>query len=324
LSGHDQRLSTLRLKTTTGARPQECKAKHFKRQCPPPPYLGPMKTLALSLLLLLFACGAPDSGSEPQSAIMAAPADTAPSEPAIAPAAPPKDSFVTAPIIPSYQYLTGKFDPAKHPDFVPVAAKYTDGDPYLLHQETYAHFEAMHAAALADGVELIMVSATRNFKRQKQIWEAKWNGQRKIENGKKANVAYPNPTDRARAILRYSSMPGTSRHHWGTDIDLNALNNEFFAAGKGKKIYAWLTANGAKFGFCQPYTPKGDARPNGYEEERWHWSYLPIATQLTDYATTALEDGDISGFEGAEAAVGIGILENYVLGVNTACLKAKE
>jgi LAS superfamily LD-carboxypeptidase LdcB len=283
-----------------------------------------MKIFALPLSVLLCACGGAATGSETRSASVTMPADTAPPKPGIAPAAPPKDSFVTAPAIPSYQYLTGKFDPAKHPDFVPVAAKYTDGDPYLLHQDTYAAFERMHAAALADGVELIMVSATRNFARQKQIWEAKWNGQRKIENGKQANVAYPAPTDRARAILRYSSMPGTSRHHWGTDIDLNALNNEFFDDGKGKKIHAWLTRNGPKFGFCQPYTPKGDARPNGYEEERWHWSYLPVATQLTNYATTALEDADISGFDGAEAAVGIGVLANYVLGINRECLETRN
>jgi len=278
-----------------------------------------MKIFALALCLLFVACGTTDSGSETATAALTMVSDTAPPKPAPA-AAPPKDSFVDAPSVPGYQYLTGRFDPARHSDFVPVAARYTDGDPYLLHRETYAAFEAMHAAAMTAGIELIMVSATRNFDRQKQIWEAKWNGRRKIENGKRANVAYPDPTDRARAILRYSSMPGTSRHHWGTDIDLNALNNEFFDDGEGKKIHVWLTENGPTFGFCQPYSPKGEARPNGYEEERWHWSYLPLATRLTDYATTALGDDDISGFDGAEAAAGIGILENYVLGISRECL----
>ena len=32
-------------------------------------------------------------------------------------------------------------------------------------------------------------------------------------------------------------MPSTSRHHWGTDLDLNNLNNSYFTSGKGKKIY---------------------------------------------------------------------------------------
>ncbi|MEM6771314.1 MAG: D-alanyl-D-alanine carboxypeptidase family protein, partial [Bacteroidota bacterium] len=174
----------------------------------------------LLLTLLFFACGATDL--PPQEVDMGAtpaPAEPVPN-PAPAPAPPPavltNDSF---PAIPSLQYLTGRFDPTIHPDFVKVAAKYTDGDPYVLHKDTYAAFEAMHAAAATDGVKLIMVSATRNFKRQRQIWEAKWNGQRLLEGKDKANEVYPDPADRARAILRYSSMPGTSRHHWGTDID---------------------------------------------------------------------------------------------------------
>jgi LAS superfamily LD-carboxypeptidase LdcB len=232
---------------------------------------------------------------------------------------PPNVSLDSVPRIPSYAYLTGKFEPSQHPDFVPVANRYTDGDPYVLHRDTYAAFERMHAAALADGVDLRIVSATRNFERQKQIWEAKWNGRRLLEGREKADEVYPDPADRARAILRYSSMPGTSRHHWGTDIDLNALTNAFFDAGEGKRIYDWLTTHAADYGFCQPYTPKGSERPNGYEEERWHWSYLPLATRLTDYAATELRDEDISGFAGAAAAPRIAVIENYVLGINPAC-----
>lgn len=281
----------------------------------------------LPFLLFLSACGTPPndeattSTSESDATSPAVP--TIP-EPAAAPLyndtlVQPELANPDAPKIPSLAYLTGRFDPGNHPDFVKVAAKYTDGDPYVLHKETYASFEKMHAAATADGVKLVMVSATRNFARQKQIWEAKWNGQRLLEGKEKADEVYPDPADRARAILRYSSMPGTSRHHWGTDIDLNDLVNSYFAEGEGKKVYDWLTANAAAYGFCQPYTPKGEARPDGYEEEKWHWSYLPVATQLTDYAIANLKDNDISGFAGAESAPQIGILENYVLGINLAC-----
>lgn len=285
-----------------------------------------MKLLPLALLLLLFACSpsAPNSETKPVEATLPAPL-APPTSPA--PAPPPPDTLpepaITnpdAPAIPSQAYLTGKFDPIKHPDFVKVAAKYTDGDPYVLHHDTYAGFEAMYAAAKADGVKLVIVSATRNFKRQKQIWEAKWKGQRLLEGKEKANEVYPKPADRARAILRYSSMPGTSRHHWGTDLDLNALNNKYFKLGEGKKVYDWLTDNAATYGFCQPYTPKGIERPQGYEEERWHWSYLPIATQLTNYAVSQMKDADIAGFAGAEAAPEINVIKNYVLGINTECL----
>ena len=280
----------------------------------------------LLLLLPLFACtstpfGGADAGAEMGennvSRTRQALDTVAPSPVNFAPATAPYDTL--RPPLPSYEYLTGKFDPAQHPDFVKVAARYTDGDPYLLHRETYAAFERMHAAAKADGVTLTMVSATRNFARQRQIWEAKWTGKRLLEGTEKADVVYPDPADRARAILRYSSMPGTSRHHWGTDIDLNNLNNPYFASGWGLRVYEWLTANAATYGFCQPYTPKGPARPDGYEEEKWHWSYLPLATRLTDYAATELRNTDISGFQGAEAAGRIDVLNKYVLGINRAC-----
>ena len=268
-------------------------------------------------LSVLIGCTTSPSPVAEAETAPPSPSMTAPAPPPDFDAAPPRSDSV--PAIPSYAYLTGKFDPADHPAFVKVAGKYTDGDPYLLHRATYAAFERMHAAAEADGVNLIIVSATRNFARQKQIWEAKWRGQRLLEGREKADEVYPDAADRARAILRYSSMPGTSRHHWGTDIDLNQLTNSYFDSGEGKRIYDWLTTHAADYGFCQPYTPKGSARPTGYEEERWHWSYLPLATQLTDYAATQLEDSDISGFDGAEAAGRIAVVREYVLGINPDC-----
>lgn len=274
--------------------------------------------------LLWGACTAappPEAATPPSAAVRAtAPADTTP--PPAAPLTdtlPPAPATSAAPPIPSRPYLTGRFDPTVHPDFVPVAARYTDGDPYVLHRETYAAFEKMHAAAARAGVRLTIVSATRNFARQKQIWEAKWYGRRLLEGKEKADEVYPDPAERARAILRYSSMPGTSRHHWGTDIDLNALTNDYFAYGEGQQVYEWLVAHAATYGFCQPYSPKGPERPHGYEEERWHWSYLPLATRLTDYAATQLRDEDINGFAGAEAAPLLGILQHYVLGIRPAC-----
>lgn len=273
-----------------------------------------MKYLLPALLFICVACSSGSDAAIVEEAVTDSAVDTLPPP---RPIIDPADTTVFG--IPPYEYLTGKFDPAGHPDFVKVADKYTDGDPYLLHKDTYAAFEEMHAAAMADSVRLIMVSATRNFRRQRQIWEAKWNGSRLLEGKEKATAVYPDPADRARAILRYSSMPGTSRHHWGTDIDLNALTNNFFDAGEGKRIYAWLVAHAHEYGFCQPYTPKGPDRPQGYEEEKWHWSYLPLATMLTDFAASALQDEDISGFAGAEAAPQIGVLENYVLGINPVC-----
>lgn len=217
-------------------------------------------------------------------------------------------------------YLRGHFNPVKHPDFVKVDPAYTDKEQtYYLHKQTWKAFKAMADAAKKDSIDLVLRSATRNFNRQKMIWEGKWTGSRLIEGGENAAKKYPDPKTRALKILLYSSMPGTSRHHWGTDIDLNSFVNSYFEKGKGARIYSWLTSNAASFGFCQPYTEKGESRPHGYEEERWHWSYLPLARQLTELAKRELNDAEITGFKGSEVAEAIGVVEKYVLGISHAC-----
>jgi len=216
----------------------------------------------------------------------------------------------------SMEYLMGQFDPAEHAAFVQVDEAFANRPGMYLRKETYEAFQAMHKAALADGINLRIVSATRNFYSQKSIWEGKWTGQRKIENGKDASQVYPEPKQRALKILEYSSMPGSSRHHWGTDIDLNQLTNAWFERGEGKKIYAWLTENAVSYGFCQPYSA---GRPYGYNEERWHWSYMPLSRPLTAFAEHFMRDTMISGFKGAEVASEIGVVEKYVLGINPAC-----
>jgi D-alanyl-D-alanine carboxypeptidase len=217
-------------------------------------------------------------------------------------------------------YLMGKFDPVKHPAFVKIAPPYADNNERYLRKDTYEAFQQMHAAAQKEGIKLTIISATRNFEAQKGIWEAKWTGERLVDD-EDISQTIPAPRQRALKILEYSSMPGSSRHHWGTDIDLNNLSDAHFQNGEGKKVYQWLRAHAHEYGFCQPYSPKGADRPAGYNEEKWHWSYMPISKKLTALAAQKLEDNMIDGFKGAEAAKSIGIVEKYVLGINQECLE---
>ncbi len=214
-------------------------------------------------------------------------------------------------------YLMGKFDPAIHPDFTMLEDRYATRKEMYLRKDTYQAFKGMHAAAQADGIRLEIWSATRNFDYQKAIWQAKWTGSRRLSNGENAAAAYPDPVDRARKILEYSSMPGTSRHHWGTDIDLNALNNAYFESGVGKAVYEWLQTHAADHGFCQPYTA---GRRHGYLEEKWHWTYLPVANICTRRAKKIFRADAIEGFSGAEAAVTLKMVDHYVLGIHPTCL----
>ena len=215
-------------------------------------------------------------------------------------------------------YLLGKFDPAKKKNFVKIDSKYTKNRRLYLRQETYEAFIRMHDAALQSGVKLIIISATRNFNAQKYIWEGKWSGRTPVD-GKNLAETVSHPAERARIILRFSSMPGTSRHHWGTDIDLNSLNNDYFLTEKGKKIYTWLTKNASNYGFCQTYTPKDPTRPTGYEEEKWHWSYLPLARPFLEQYAQKVRYDDIKGFLGWETAKVLKVIEDYVQSINKNC-----
>jgi LAS superfamily LD-carboxypeptidase LdcB len=180
-------------------------------------------------------------------------------------------------MIPVFNYVTGRFNPANHPLFInldktdiPVSRK-----GQYLRKETAESLSLMLRDFKKDNpkIKISVISATRNFISQKTIWEEKWTGKRKI-SGAPSISEIKDPAKKGELILQYSSMPGTSRHHWGTDFDINQLNNEYYTKGEGKAIYNWLVNNAAKYGFYQPYTTGRDA---GYKEEKWHWSYLPLS-----------------------------------------------
>ncbi len=213
-------------------------------------------------------------------------------------------------------FLMGKAGVEKH--FTTIDPRYASRKGMKLDPRAYEAFKRMHAAARKEGIKLVIKSATRNFNYQKGIWERKWTGARKVD-GKNLSKAIPDRVTRALKILENSSMPGSSRHHWGTDIDLNSFNNSYFRSGKGKREYDWLVANAATYGFCQPYTAKGPGRDTGYNEERWHWTYMPLSQRYTRDAGVFLNDTLFKGFKGAETAQQIKIVENYVLGINPDC-----
>ena len=216
-------------------------------------------------------------------------------------------------------YIMGRFEPKGSSDFVVIPLEYADREGMLLRKETFNDFVKMHKAATAAGIKLVVRSATRNFDYQKGIWERKWTGKTKLSDGTDVSSDISSPKEKALRILEYSSMPGTSRHHWGTDIDLNSFDNDWFRSGEGLKIYNWLIENAHKYGFCQPYTEKGKDRMHGYNEEKWHWSYMPLSQEFTRLAEEELSDEMITGFLGAEQAKEIGVIEKYILGINKSC-----
>jgi len=214
-------------------------------------------------------------------------------------------------------YIMGQFEPDQHDDFVLISSQYASRAGMYLRKQAFEDFLRMYEHASSEGINFTIRSATRNFEYQRGIWERKWTGETMLSDGTAASDI-EDIVSRAKKILLYSSMPSTSRHHWGTDIDLNSFDNRYFESGQGLKEYNWLLEHAETYGFCQPYTDKSGGR-TGYEEEKWHWTYMPLSEDLTDYAATYLTDEMISGFLGSEAAPEIKVVKNYVLGINGRC-----
>ncbi len=159
--------------------------------------------------------------------------------------------------------------------------------PCALHTHVVAPFLNLRRAALAAGFDLMPASSFRDFARQLAIWNAKYSGTMPIydASGRAIEAERLTPPERVTAILQWSALPGASRHHWGTDLDLidrNAVGAsyrvqltaaEFTAPGPFAALAQWLEANAARFGFFRPY--RGVL--SGVRPEPWHFSFAPVA-----------------------------------------------
>jgi len=218
-------------------------------------------------------------------------------------------------------YLMGKFDPAQRADFILVPEQYTifDVNDMYLRRETFEAFLVMQSAAERDGIELRITSATRNFDSQQKLWNERWSQVTVVE---KQNINTNNPDDFSvfKKILEYVAVPGTSRHHWGTDVDLNGANLPYFTTETGIREYMWLVKNAGTFGFCQTYRAREFDKRTGYNEEKWHWSYLPLAGIFTQDYKRLIKNEDINGFLGDEYVLGQDLVNQYALNINPECI----
>ncbi len=219
-------------------------------------------------------------------------------------------------------YLAGSYNPEKLKCFVNpcVIGIPCDDKKHYLREEAAAALKKMLSEFRKDhpNIKITVRSSFRSFYDQKYIWNSKFDGSTLV-SGKNLSREFKNHEARSREILKYSSMPGTSRHHWGTDFDINYLYNDYYNTGEGRIIYEWLKKNAGRFGYCQPYTA---GRSGGYSEEKWHWSYRPLSEIfINDY--NRLFDKDIkrfirkSGFSGIESSINNAL--EYVNEINGDC-----
>jgi LAS superfamily LD-carboxypeptidase LdcB len=158
-----------------------------------------------------------------------------------------------------------------------------------LHRLVMPRFLALREAAAVDGIDLQPLSSYRDFDRQLTIWNEKCRGQRPLlgAHGQPLDVQQLDEAQLIEAILLWSALPGTSRHHWGTDLDVvdaaampagyvpQLVPEEFAVGGVFQRLDQWLGDRSAQFGFYRPYS----VYRGGVQPEPWHISYAPLAEQ---------------------------------------------
>ena len=181
----------------------------------------------------------------------------------------------------------------------------------LLHPLVVEPLDALTLAAKKAGFTLAVASSYRNFERQLLIWNSKATGVRPVldTNGIPLDITQLSNKEKIFAILHWSALPGASRHHWGTDVDVYDTSHisadyslqltvaETEGDGPFAEFHQWLSEElkSNSHGFYRPY--QHDI--GGISPEPWHLSYAPVATlyaaQLTeDLFRTQLQKTDIA------------------------------
>lgn len=161
---------------------------------------------------------------------------------------------------------------------------------FWLHKDVVNDFEQLTLAAQQAGFDLAIASSFRDFDRQLTIWNNKYQGKRPCfdKNNNQVNLENFNDWQKVQAILVFSAIPGLSRHHWGTDIDIYdkravdenytlALSpDEYTNSGPFVPLVNWLNENAHKWGFYFPYNKDR----SGIAQEPWHLSHYSTAKRF--------------------------------------------
>lgn len=162
-----------------------------------------------------------------------------------------------------------------------------------IHRDSLSDFLALQNEARKAGFDLQILSGFRSFEAQLSIWNRKATGQRAVldESSTPIDISTLNEEALMWAILRWSALPGASRHHWGTDLDVYDANSrpegyeiqlvpeEVNSGCMFGAFHDWLDEQirlGSSHGFFRPY----QRDLGGVAPERWHLSHSPISRVL--------------------------------------------
>ena len=160
----------------------------------------------------------------------------------------------------------------------------------LIHKTIINDVQQLFSAAQKDGLEFTIVSSYRTFEQQLTIWNEKWLGHRPVYSlhGRPLNITKMSDMEKYKAISLWSALPGLSRHHWGSDLDIfltKAIQQghkvelspqEFSDTGVCYQLNCWMDKNLKKFGFFKPYREYRQ----GVSAEPWHISHRLVSDQI--------------------------------------------
>lgn len=189
-----------------------------------------------------------------------------------------------------------------------------------VHRDVVAPLRALRSDARTAGFDLGVLSGFRGFDRQRSIWNRKAAGELAVLDSEATPLDIRTLADAELvfAILRWSALPGASRHHWGTDVDvfdaaalpegyeIELIPEEVEAGGMFAPLHDWLDARiaaGKAHGFFRPY----DRDRGGVAPERWHLSHRPVAARYQDGLTV---DGLRAVVSAADIALKDSVLEH--------------
>ena len=196
---------------------------------------------------------------------------------------------------------------------------------HRLQAEAAEAFVALQEDARTAGIELTIASSYRSFARQLLIWNAKAAGDRPVydDGGHRVAMDSLSHGERVQAILRYSALPGSSRHHWGTDLDVfdaaavaddyrvQLSPEEVSPGGVFDPLHQWLDeriGRGESRGFFRPYA----VDRGGVAQERWHLSFAPLSVSCAKCVTGELLRASWDELQGGESLLLRDAVENQL------------
>jgi LAS superfamily LD-carboxypeptidase LdcB len=162
-----------------------------------------------------------------------------------------------------------------------------------------AALELLYQKGLAAGHVIAVASGYRSYQQQLKIWQEKVEGRRPVLDNDENPLAIKDlsSTELLFAILRWSAIPGFSRHHWGSDFDIydySTLPTEDYQVqltvaesddqGIFGRLHLWLDqiiTQDCSQDFFRPFAnDRGGVAP-----ERWHISHAATARSFEQALT---------------------------------------